>query len=171
MSGARIDMNSNLKNEIADFTNEVERLLSEIESWVQAENLLSARSSISVSEEALGRYTVSKLELNTQDGKKLADLVPIGTRILGANGRIDLRGPYDNAILVHLNKGGPTVTTTINAGTPEAQTRTIPFYRGIGHAGWYWIDRTSNHQGHAIDKECFLNLLSQVSDYEHLELN
>jgi len=107
---------------------------------------------------------VPSLTISDRDGNLLAEIVPIGTHILGANGRIDLRGRYDKAIVVDLNEGGPKLISTVTDGS-NVTKRTKKIYRGIDQAGWYWIDRAAQPKGHVLTKELFLGLLSQVSDY------
>jgi len=158
-------MNNDKVAEIYAFVAKVEALLKDLEKWASESYLQTVRGEVDVSEETLGTYSVPSLTISDQYGNFLAEIVPIGTRILGANGRIDLRGRYDKAIVVDLNEGGPTLTTTMIDGSTDKK-RTTKFYRGIDQDGWYWIDRTAQPKGHVLTKELFLGLLTQVSDYD-----
>lgn len=158
-------MNANYKAEISDFLEKVETLFADFEKWVSANNLKTSRTAVKITEDSLGTYDAPVLNITNAEGQKIAEARPIGTRILGANGRVDLLGHYDKAILVDLNNGGPTLTSTINDG-PRSQTNVTKFYGGVDQAGWYWIDRSVRPKGHQIGKEIFLDLLSNISDYE-----
>lgn len=155
-------MNQSTHNELQSFLGKVSQLFSEMESWCASENLAFQKIPISISEEAYGHYETEQLKITTKDGKHIADVTPIGASILGANGRIDIKGPHDKIILVDLNAGGPTATV-IEDGV---STRTRHFYKGIDTPGWYWIDNRASSRGHKIDRDLFLNLLAEVSDHE-----
>jgi hypothetical protein len=155
-------MNPRTHTELQSFLGKVHRLLSEMESWCASENLSSQRTPISISEEEYGHYNTDQLKISTKAGKHIADVTPIGASILGANGRIDIKGPHDKIILVDLDAGGPTATV-IEDGV---STRTRHFYKGIDTPGWYWIDNRASSRGHKLDRDLFLNLLAEVSDHE-----
>ena len=158
-------MNPRTHTELQSFLEKVHQLFSEIKSWCASENLSSQRTPISISEEEYGHYTTDQLKISTKAGTHIADVTPIGASILGANGRIDIKGPHDKIILVDLDAGGPTTTrTTTTEDGPS--TRTRHFYKGIDTPGWYWIDNRASSRGHKIDRDLFLNLLAEVSDHE-----
>jgi len=76
-----------------------------------------------------------------------------------------LIGNIDKAIIVHLDIGGPAMTTTMTAGDYK-ETRTTSFYKGITKQGWYWIEDRKRGKAIFFTKELFVELLSEVSDYE-----
>jgi hypothetical protein len=110
-----------------------------------------------------GRF-MSEKGVNTQENKPIAEIIPVAAWVVGANGRIDIRGIYDNIILLHLNQGGPAITTTIRDGK-RVTSQTNPIYRGITEAGWYAIDRRTS-KGHKFNKQTLFDVLLEVSDYE-----
>lgn len=158
-------MNHDPNDDLHQFLKKIEKLLEEMESWCTSAKLAFNRSTISISEEAYGTYKTEQLTISTLSGAHIADVIPVGASILGANGRVDIKGPYDQIILVDLNVGGPSITTTITVGD-QKQTHSRHFYKGIDEPGWYWIESQMNSRGHKLDRELFLNLLAEVSDYE-----
>lgn len=158
-------MNEKVAEDVKAFVDSVNNLFSEIESWIAKTKLNGTRQETEISEEASGKYKVNKLTLTDEAGKKIAEFVPVGTFIIGGNGRIDLNGTIDKAILVNLEVGGPSMTTTITVGG-QAETRTTRFYKGIDKQGWYWIEDKRRAKANFFTKELFIELLREVSDYE-----
>ena len=159
-------MNENVAGEVKTFVDSVDRLFAEIESWIAPTNLKGIRQEIEIAEEASGSYKVNKLILENERGKKIVEFLPIGTFIIGGNGRIDLNGTIDKAMIVNLKTGGPSMTTTITTveGCTEAQTTS--FYKGIDQQGWYWIEDRRRGKANFFTKNQFVELLKEVSDYE-----
>jgi hypothetical protein len=154
------------QDRILKFLGRVENLFSEIKQWVANTDLLVSSVEITIEEEDLGSYSSSKLLIRNIDGREIAQIVPIGTSILGANGRVDIKGLYDSEIIVDLNKGGPKMITTIRDDDgKEISTRTKYYYRGIDEDGWYWVENKRD-KGHRLNAQLFFELLSEISDYE-----
>jgi len=148
-----------------DFFNHIDELFLKIEEWSKNNGLITKRLDISISEEACGSYHIDKLLITDGDRNKVAEIVPVGAWILGANGRVDIKGHYETLILVDLDKGGPSTTITTEDGVAGKHTYTKSFYRGIDENGWYWIDSTVSSKGHKLSQNFFLDLLEKVSGY------
>lgn len=146
------------------FLTHVNNLLSSMESWAMAEGLKVSKSEVELNEEVYGRYLAPKITILHPDGSMLAEITPIGASVLGANGRVDMQGYADKVILLDLDAGGPVRHPKHLAGSPEPQTR--PLFRGIGSAGWYWIENRVSSKGHKLGREVFFDLLAEVADYE-----
>jgi len=164
-------MNKTIENSVKSFVDSVNNLFADVESWIsnlqqkKGIQLKSRREEIRITEEGSGTYVVQKLIIEDSKGKKIADLIPIGASVIGARGRIDLNGTYDKAVLVDLEKGGPSLTTTIKVGNEE-KTSTTSFYKNIEESGWHWIEDKRRGKAHHIDSKLFFELLEEVSDYE-----
>lgn len=158
-------MNAATESEISTFLSKIEDFFSDLEKWSSEVGLTTTRGSVEVSEEILGTYSAPTLTIIDSTGESIAEAVPIGRSIVGANGRVDLNGTYDKAILLALSEGGPSLHTTVTEGS-HVEQRTKKIYQGVTEAGWYWIERTARLKGNAVTKDLFLYLLSQVSDYE-----
>lgn len=141
-------------------------LYQEISIWIHNKPLKTQEEEIVIHEEAHGRYKVNKLIILDDNGKKIAELVPIGASIIGAKGRIDLIGKLDIVTIIYLEKEGPTLKTSITEGGKKEGSKTRHLYKGADHEGWYWIENTRLGRVHALDQELFFDLLAVVSDYE-----
>jgi hypothetical protein len=119
-----------------------------------------------IHEKAPGKYTVNKLIILDDNDNRIAELVPIGAWIIGASGRVDLIGKLDRVTIVDLEKGGPTLTTSITEGGKQEENKTRYLYKGVDHEGWYWIENTRLGRIYALDQKLFFDLLAEVSDYE-----
>lgn len=150
---------------LKDFLKHITELYENIENWLDRKIFNIIHEDIELNEEACGVYKVSKLVVKNQEGITIADIVPVGAWVIGANGRVDLLGKYDSVIIVYFEKGGPSITTTISSGghTTTSETR---FYKGIEEAGWYWVEDRRRGKAHKINREMFYELLAEVSDYE-----
>lgn len=157
-------MNANVKNKKDEFLSQIDILFESIKEWSSTANLEVSSSEININEEAFGPYNSLKLSIKNSSGKEIAQIIPIGASIIGANGRVDIKGLYDNIIIVLLNKGGPKITITTMDGD-KSSTESTPFYKGIDEDGWYWIE-DKRDKGHLFNAELFFELLSEISDYE-----
>ena len=119
-------MDEKVAGKVKAFVDSTNNLFSEIESWIAQTKLKGTRQETNISEEASGEYKDHRLTLTDEGGKMIAELVPVGTFIIGGNGRIDLKGTIDKAIIVNLGVGGPSMTTTITV-RDQAETRTNRF--------------------------------------------
>jgi len=158
-------MTENAAGKVSSFIESVDKLFTEIELWIASTNLKGVWQEIEITEEASGRYIVKKLTLEDEKGKKIAEFLPVGTFIIGGNGRIDLVGTIDKAIIVNLETGGPSMITTMTAGD-YTETRATSFYIGIDQQGWYWIEDRKRGKANLFTKDLFVELLREVSDYE-----
>lgn len=158
-------MNSNKQNRKDEFLNKINFLFKNIKEWCANKDLSVSSSEVKIDEEYLGSYSSQKLVIKNSVGKEIAQIVPIGASIIGAKGRIDIKGLHDDLIIVLLNKGGPKITTTITSGYGDSNITEGYFYRGIDEDGWYWIEDKRN-KGHLFNSELFFELLAEISDYE-----
>jgi hypothetical protein len=148
---------------LQSYLSKVKQLLADVQNWVEGSGLDLIRSEATISEEEFGTYTVPVLSLS-HSGKRVAQVAPVGASVIGANGRVELRGTLETAAILDFNKGGPSMTTTISIGE-NTETKTNYFFRGIDEAGWYWIDRITR-KARMMNAELFFDLLVEVSDYE-----
>ena len=141
-------------------------LFSDIENWLKGTDLKASRGTMELDEEVLGRYEAPTVTIQNAQAKKVADLLPVGAQIIGAEGRVDLVGTLDREVLVYLSQGGPRITVKA-ANRREAEGgRATPLFRGVEEAGWYWIERSRPARARRLTQELFLDLVSEVSDYD-----
>lgn len=158
-------MNENVASKVIPYVESVNSFFDEVESWIMSSPLKGIRQEIEISEEYSGSYKVSKLTLHDASGKTIAEFIPVGSFIIGGNGRIDLNGTIDKAIIVNLEADGPSMKTTMTVGNHSDTSKTA-FYKGIGKQGWYWIEDRRRGKANFFDKDLFCELLREVSDYE-----
>ncbi|MBF0234566.1 MAG: hypothetical protein HQK65_16215 [Desulfamplus sp.] len=159
-------MNKKTEQKVNSFIDSVDKLFAEIELWIASTNLKGVKQEIEISEETSGRYKAKKLTIEDEKKKKIAKFLPIGTFIIGGNGRVDIIGTIDKAIIVNLETGGPSTTTTTMTVGDYKETRTTSFYEGIDKQGWYWIEDKKRGKAILFTKDLFIELLREVSDYE-----
>lgn len=158
-------MNEQRRKILDGFLKNTDKLYDNINSWIGTHGLTALPEKIEVTEEASGKYSANKLTIQDEKKQIIASIVPIGAWVIGANGRVDLIGKFDKLIIVNLEKGGLSLSTTMTVGDHQ-ETSTRHFYKGIKEAGWYWIEDTRLGKARLLDKDLFLELLSEVSDYE-----
>lgn len=160
-------MHSDIAKHLNFFRTEVKNLYSEIKAWVSETNLRCEESTITINEKNSGEYQINRLTLLTkEESTKIAEIEPIGAWVIGANGRIDIKGIHDRIIIVHLNEGEPSINSTIIHAISHSETHKRPFFKGIDEDGWYWIEHKLSSKGHKLTAELFFDILSDISDYE-----
>lgn len=159
-------MDESKKAKLGQYISSVRELFKQVDSWLKEKNLKTKRENTQIHEEASGPYTAPMLKIFDPNSQCIAELRPIGTWIIAAKGRIDLIGKLDKTTLVELDKGGPHITTSIAVGDQAEKPISKPLYKGIDASGWYWIEDKLRGKAHLINKDLFLELLAEVSDYE-----
>jgi hypothetical protein len=161
-----MENSTEIQNRKNQFLKHVDALFADIKQWLKSEGLNITVESITIDEEDFASYDCPKLIVKNRQSREIAQIVPIGTAILGANGRVDIKGLYDNAIIVALDKGGPALTTTVRDDNGKIlEQRTKSFYKGIAEDGWYWIENKRD-KGYKLDAPLFFELLAETSGYE-----
>ena len=158
-------MNEQKEYVLDRFLKNIDELYDKISSWLSLYGLTTIQEGIEINEEASGTYTTNKLIIQDKKKETVASIIPVGAWVIGANGRVDLIGKFDKVIIVNLEKSEPALSTTIKVGVNQ-ETLTRPFYKGIKKTGWYWIEDKRRGKAHLLGKNLFLELLSEVSDYE-----
>ena len=158
-------MNEEIAAKVNAFVESVNDFFIDIESWITSSSLKSIQQEIEISEELSGSYKVNKLTLQDKSGMKIAEFIPVGAFIIGGNGRIDINGTIDKAIIVKLEVGGPAMSISTKVGN-HSETSTTKLYKGIDKKGWYWIEDRRLGKANYINKDMFIELIREVSDYE-----
>ncbi len=147
------------------FLKGIDELYASINSWLSSYGLPTLTEQIEITEEISGTYKAHKLTIHDEKKETIANIIPVAAWVIGANGRVDLTGKYDKVIIVNLEKSAPSLTTTMRVNDHQ-ETSHRQFYKGIEKTGWYWIEDRRRGKAHLLDKKLFLDLLSEVSDYE-----
>ena len=155
-------MDLETKNRVDEYVQRLRDLYAQVRIWLADQPVVLTEKSGEITEMLPGQYQVPTLEISSQTGAPIAVLQPVGSWIIGALGRIDLNGTNDTAVLLYLFTDGGQWKVTI-AGEEE---RATPFFRGVDRPGWYWVENVRLGRARSVDKELFLDLLVEVSDYE-----
>lgn len=127
-----------------NYLKHVTQLYTDIREWLQSEPFCLKNTEIEI-QEALGRYSVPQLSIQTNTGEVLAEIKPVGASVLGAEGLIMVEGWLDKGYVLYLPKND----------TDSIETE-----------GWYWEEQRLNTPPHFLNKTNFLQLITWVSDYE-----
>lgn len=155
---------------VATYLARVDALLSEIASWLDRRGIPYERKTAEVVEEEFGTYEVPVLFIPTPQHDRLFEVRPYGASVIGAEGRVDIKGRIERIALVYFTPPGPTVVRKTLARTAEG-TRTEesvprPMWRGITARGWYWVADPRNARVQLLDETLFFDLVSRVTDYD-----
>lgn len=150
-------MENNIKEEIEIYTNNVENLYKAVQIWLEKKGYRFELETLELNEEKTGKYKIDKLLIYKQN-KNIAELVPIGLDIIGANGRVDLMTHYDSREFLCFKNGGPVITTKI-----EGHKREHKIFNGIKEDGWYWVESFTLKKAYKIDREVFSSILDEVT--------
>ncbi|MCP3020391.1 hypothetical protein [Cupriavidus basilensis] len=147
-----------------EYVQRVTALLREAADWCRDRGLQTELLPYTVREERAGEYEAPALYIS-KDGVSLAKLVPAGSRIIAAYGRVDLAGPMaSHAFLFYVGRGPEFKSATIaNGQTVHSSSARI--LHGVDGDGWYWIE-SKVRRAKRVDESLFIDLLTDVSDYE-----
>ena len=181
-------MKSRTKSRQEEYVTRLNELYSVVESWIENANvrhasrgvttkgqpsggsplpgLRASRSVMELHEEVPGHYEAPMLTIHDSQGKKVGDMLPVGAWIIGAEGRVDLVGSLGRESLMYMAEGGPRFTTKVGNGGKTEGEHSTPLFRGVEEAGWYWIERWRPSRARRLEEELFMDLLSEVSDYD-----
>lgn len=149
-----------------DFLNALKQIFSDIEKWAKESGLKTKKEKLSIIEEQIGPYDAPCLKLLDKSNKEIAVLRPVGAFIIGASGRFDIEGRFGKETIVLMGKGGPIFETTILQKENILEKSKAPLFKGIDRDGWYWIESKKLGRARLFDKELFLDLIREISDYE-----
>jgi hypothetical protein len=141
----------------------------DIEQWLTGE-LQIDRQTIEITE-YIGTYPAPSLVISLPQGEQLAEIRPVGARIIAAEGEVDLKG-WLGTEDISFYSAAPTTTLKVSLGKGENMMPVgtiVPntqIYEGIEVDGWYWIDDKERKRAYLLNKELLLKLISRVSNYD-----
>jgi len=153
-------MNTETHAEV-EYCTRVEELYEAVRQWLPGEIFEFGREKTWLNEEGIGYFT-EKLVLKDKTQGVVATLVPKGSQVIGAEGRVDVVGKYDVTPLVWLKENGPSLSSSAN----ESPRKVRHFFNNIETEGWYWIEDARRGRAHAVTSDLLRELLAQVADYE-----
>lgn len=144
------------------FKEAVSELYGQIEQWVGEKNWDAKRTKLQIIEPRPGEYDVEKLTIVDTNKTIIAELVPSGAWIIGADGRVDLQGPVETEILVYWETGAPLINL-MEQGKTSTEAKSWRLFKGADRKGWYWIEDKVRSRAHILTKELFFDLVEEVS--------
>ena len=170
-------MNDKDKAILERYLNNISEFYAVVAQWLKDKSLSYEERDYQLNEKISGEYTAKILSVFSDcnasplknDMGSIAEIHPVGAWVIGASGRIDLIGDFDQQILVYLEKDfeKKTSETVLNDKGPlEISKNSYSPYKGVEHGGWYWIEDRRLGKAHAVNKELFFELLAEVTDYE-----
>ena len=121
----------------ADWLRELEKLFVSMEDHLRpfAHEIEFERNPIQLKEDDLGTYDAEELTLTIGHDKIVAK--PVGTRLIGARGRVDLSGPRTTLKIVLLGDGKPTETKRAETDGVAEDSSYFRVSGKVEEAGWY----------------------------------
>ena len=117
-------LHPNAKAELSGWTAAVTSLLDQIASWATAENWSVHRGQTMLSEEGTGSYEIPTLRVRTPVSRNELFVTPVGLRILGANGRVDIEAwPSLNRVMLIREGDAWRIVTDSNVELDQAWGR------------------------------------------------
>ncbi|WDD95386.1 hypothetical protein Bsp3421_005558 [Burkholderia sp. FERM BP-3421] len=142
----------------------VTAFMDDVSRWCGDCGLAVERNLVTLWEEHMDKYDAPGLHIS-KDGASLGRVVPTGSRIIGADGRVDLNGRITRHSLLFYRGRSPSPPARPIVGRRAAAASSIRTRPGVDEDGWYWIE-ASVRRSMRVDESLFLDLLTDVSDYE-----
>jgi hypothetical protein len=125
--------------------------------WCRRHGLSVEHGVVPLREEKIAEYQAPSLRIS-KDGVVLANIVPAGSRVIGAQGRLDLIGRITRHALLFYGPEDSVPDASPTGG--KASGRARPRVEG-----WCWIEARIR-PAKRVEEGLFLDLLTDVSDYE-----
>ena len=137
------------------------RMEGHLKPYMQAGEIQIERTPIQLREDHLGTYDAEKLTFRIGREKIVAK--PIGTLLIGASGRVDLSGSRRTLKIVLLAKGGPVLTTKVEAGGVTEESSHSMVRGEVAEAGWYIETSPPESVVVAFGQDSFRDAIMEVS--------
>ncbi len=148
-------------NVVETFNKRVEALFDQICGWLDEEQVDYKKNvtEITLTEHTDSSYTTKQLDILTQDNEKLFAIVPYGIRIIGAEGRVEIKGDSGEESFVY-HPAAPDTDSKESAGEKESILKKL---NGFSKEGWHWVDDRITGKKPLLTKEIFLPLLERIN--------
>jgi hypothetical protein len=149
-------MKEDPKERVKKYLSSLKELFSELKQWAEQDGLSVLESEVVIDEPRPGKYKASKLTVFDPEGKAMAEVVPIGAWIIGADWRVDVVGHLESENLVYWASGAPEVEPAYEHPAFKDRNR---LFKGASESGWYWIESKRLGRAKPLDKELFMDLI------------
>lgn len=142
----------------------VRNLLSEVRGWCEGRDLTVDSNVVTINQEGIPKYEAPSLHVS-KGGVALARLEPVGSKVICAQGRVELIGRmHRRQGLVFRVAADATFPKPNSAGEKTGRYKP-PTLARVDKDGWYWTEGAVLRPK-LVDESLFLDLLTYVSDYE-----
>lgn len=145
------------------------KLFSQVEEYlkpyVDAGQIAIEFKNIELNEENIGPYLAPLMKIRI--GRKMINLEPVGTLLIGSKGRVDVIGPASRAQLMlldsKLNSLRQLIRVTVGVG---GKLPASPPAKSASEIDWAWRIVTRPPQGEIVEvnKDTFLSLLLEIAN-------
>jgi len=153
-----------ISNEIKWYNDEILSVKEKIENWLKESgyNVSCIQKEKTNTEEISGEYKTFQFIFNIDNGINIT-LEPYGIWIIGAKGRIDIKGPSGTEKLVYFCKGGPGVKTEVKTASGTVMEKSSHrYFDNVDEDTWYWYDDSSYRKVVKFSKEAMMALLERI---------
>jgi hypothetical protein len=147
-----------------EYVQRVKTFLNEATGWCKDQDLTVKNDVVTLREELIAEYEAPSLYIS-KDDVLLAKILPVGSKIIGARGRVDLIGRVARHALLFQVGNRPTSSTQTAVGRKTINSSSAPKLSKVEEDGWYWIEARIRRPKR-VEESLFLDLLTDVSDYE-----
>ena len=158
-----IQVRDDWKKHLDEFYQLVEGFL---QKYIDQGKVRITRATKQITEEHIGSYDVKSLEV--QIGTIKVRLDPIGTRIFGAKGRVDMRrvgmhGPHGTVkfVLVPKTASSYTIRVIVRDSSSETKDEPEPI---VEEWAWKILTRSPNIKYIELEEESFLSAIMEVAN-------
>jgi hypothetical protein len=147
-----------------EYVQRVTSFLTQAGGWCRDRGLTIQSDVVTLREDRIPEYEAPCLYIS-MDGVSLARILPVGSRIIGARGRVDLIGQIARHPLLFCVGKGLSASRQTVTGERRAISSSTSVLSGLEVDGWYWIE-SAVLRAKRVGENLFLDLLTDVSDYE-----
>jgi hypothetical protein len=142
----------------------VTAFLRQASAWCNDRGLSVENGILTLREERMAEYEAPSLHIS-KDGVSVAKILPVGSKIIGAHGRVDLVGRVARHAFLFYVGTGPAFSTQTLVGGKTTSSSSAPLLAGVDAGDWYWIEARVR-RAKRVEESLFVDLLTDVSDYE-----
>lgn len=152
-----------IDREISWFNRELDKVQAEFTRLLRdlGHNVEVQTTSTTNQEELSGSYQTTRYDILI-DGDLALAVYPYGIWLIGAHGRIDVKGPSGTEKLIYLKRGGPALRVDISSGGNRIESDTSSVFQHIDEEGWYWYDDSSYRRVAKLNHEVAEAILERV---------
>jgi hypothetical protein len=164
VNGERVDWAGLRDAWIRELDSLYDRVLNYLKEFIDARSIRYELTEITLTEEDIGTYRANLMELYI--GKQHISLEPIGTRLIGCKGRVDVVGSGGRSHLMLLSKEAYSPADLISVSVGTSTSDSLPITVTSKEAsGWDWkiVPRALPRRFVDLNRETFFDLLKEIS--------